>query len=334
MTTQKVPFLYDNQLCKELDIDENGIQVKNSLKNLPGQPLVSLNDINVLSFVETDLTTPLLNRLSPRLWLLATPDSTHVSALHAQIAKGRHITIREDPELHLVWHGARVFIKPLPDYLMSWAFWSYYLFPDKLMSPGDRLQRENILRAALGFIRTFFFLIRHESDFRIARQEHLIPKDVNFQTWMLFVQSFGHIGDDQVSGRYSYGELRLTRLNFWAKPLLGRWQFRKTGWQYAEHFTRYITFLLFLFATWTVILESMQVSMTGRPQWTSLATASAWFAVASMVSVTAAISVLLAAFAVLAAREIIFTIRGQTRRRRQRLGRMKALDCAPDKVDS
>lgn len=79
--------------------------------------------------------------------------------------------------------------------------------------------------------------------------ECLVPPDLKLETWMAFVKDFRYVEDWQVSGRDHYGDLRLTRLNFWAKPILRRWHFRKATWQYAEHFARYLAHLLFIFAT-------------------------------------------------------------------------------------
>jgi hypothetical protein len=41
--------------------------------------------------------------------------------------KRREIVVTEDPRLHLVWIYDRVFIKPLPKYLLSHDFWQIYL---------------------------------------------------------------------------------------------------------------------------------------------------------------------------------------------------------------
>jgi hypothetical protein len=40
--------------------------------------------------------------------------------------RGRRVTITEKPALHLVWFYERVFVKPLPKYLLSHAFSEHY----------------------------------------------------------------------------------------------------------------------------------------------------------------------------------------------------------------
>ena len=281
--------------------------------------MISLEDGDVLPFVEKELLTPSLNRMSPWLWLLATPKSTHVSALHAQIVRGRNIVITEDPELHLVWISNRVFIKPLPAYLLSYAFWSYFLLPHRALSTDDQRRTTEILQAALGFVRTYLHLIRHESDLRIAKQECLVNPGVDLEKWMAFIREFKYVEDWQVSGRYQYGDLRLTRLNFWAKPILRRWHFRKATWQYNEYFARYLAPLLFVFTTWSVILESMQVGLQSRPNWERFGDASAVFSVASLIGVLMVAAFLSGGVCILAGREIFYAIGKQIRKRRRKV---------------
>jgi hypothetical protein len=92
----------------------------------------------------------------------------------------------------------------------------------------------------MGYIRTYRYLIQHESDFVIAQQDHLrlVPLDVKWTEFCRFISTFGHIKDVDVSGRYSYGELRLLRLNFYAPFLLGKFHFEQIHGQYGDYFAR------------------------------------------------------------------------------------------------
>jgi hypothetical protein len=256
--------------------------------------------------------------MSPWLWFLAAPNSAHVSALHAQVVRGRNIVITEDPELHLVWISNRVFVKPLPAYLLSHAFWSYLVFSSKAASEKDRYRTKQILQAAMGYVRTYVHLIQHESDLRIAQREGLVSRNLNLETWAAFIKDFRAIEDWQVPGRYHYGELRLTRLNFWAKPLLRRWYFRKVYWQYAEYFAKYFAPLLFVFGMWSLVLDSMQVGLQARPNWDRFGDLSAWFSVVTLISVLAVGSFLLGGFCILAGREMRYAVGQQIRKRKRR----------------
>lgn len=101
-----------------------------------------------------------------RLWIMTTFSSANINSLHRQRVKGREIVVTEDLLLHLVWNHNRVYIKPIPRCLLSYEFRRMYL--DK---SSDRLgdSRERLQRIALGFLRTYRYLIQHESDLRIAQ---------------------------------------------------------------------------------------------------------------------------------------------------------------------
>lgn len=312
------PFRYEDELCADLILKQGQLVSKSRRQYLPGHPLVSLDNDVVQLFVEKELLTPLLDQMSPCLWFLAAPTSAHVSALHAQVVRGRNIVITEDPELHLVWISNRVFVKPLPAYLLSHAFWSYLVVSSKAGSEKGRRRMRQILHAALGYVRTFTYLIQHESDLRIAQREGLVPRELDLENWVAFIRGFKATEDLHVSGRYQYGELRLTRLNFWAKPLLRRWYFRKVYWQYTEYFAKYFAPLLFIFGMWSLVLDSMQVGLQARPRWEAFGDVSAWFSVVTLIGVLVVASFLLGGFCILSGREMRYAFGQQIRKRKRR----------------
>lgn len=67
-----------------------------------------------------------------------------------------------------------------------------------------------------------------------------------------------------MSTRYCYGELRLTRLNFYAPLLLGKLHFEQVHGQYGDFFGRLYGPLLFAFAIVSTILNSMQVALASE----------------------------------------------------------------------
>jgi hypothetical protein len=217
---------------------------------------------------------------------MTTPSSDNINALHRQRVKGREIIVTEEPRLHLVWIHNRIFIKPLPRYLLSYAFWK-----DFLDEPSDRLgeDKHSIRKAAAGFLRTYRYLIRHETDFNIAQQEHLnlIPKDVDWPSFCRFTSDLSSIDDTAVSRRYYYGELRLTRLNFYAPLLLRKFHFEQVHGQYGDFFARLYGPILFVFALVSTTLSSMQVALAAEQlvaaQWVSMWHVSRWFSVLSLV---------------------------------------------------
>ncbi|KAM0513508.1 hypothetical protein ACHAPE_007770 [Trichoderma viride] len=275
----EVPFPSDRQLCSELFIDENPRRVLTrglghldsstaasqhavNSASLPGHPWVRLRDPynEIAQFLKDELITDSLDKLAPHLWLVATQNSTHISSLTHQLVRGRQIVVTEDPGLHLTWIYERVFIKPLPEYLLSHAFWDYFLVNPS--SPIPALERKAIFRAACGFLRSYAFLIQHKSDYLLAIQEDklgLIPKSISFSNLVEFLRCFKSIPDTEVSHRYLYGDLRLTRLNFWVKIFLGRRTYFKQYGQYGAYFAQFYGPLLFVFGIITLALSSMQV---------------------------------------------------------------------------
>jgi len=276
------PFSKSNQLVHDLNAEKAGVPTA----TLPGLPSVMLaNFALVKEFLRKELWSADLESIAPRLWIMTTLSSSNINALHRQRVKGREIIVTEDPRLHLVWIHNRIFIKPLPRYLLSHAFWEMYL-----SESSDRLgnYRSDICKATTGFLRTYRYLIQHESDFNIAQQDglRLIPKDVNWESFCGFSAELCHIKDSDVSGRYRYGELRLTRLNFYAPLLLRKFHYEQVHGQYGDFFGRLYGPILFVFALVSIILNAMQVELAAEqfitPHWVSIWSVCRWFSILAM----------------------------------------------------
>ncbi|KAI9816986.1 MAG: hypothetical protein M1832_004970 [Thelocarpon impressellum] len=188
-----------------------------ALDFLPDEARMQILEPQLAARVRAELLTPELDTIAPYLWLMTTPSSAHVDPLHAQRVRGRNLVVAEDPGLHLVWAYERIYVKPMPDYLLSHAFWSHYLGNEGALPLGAH--RAAVRAAACGFVRGYAHLIRHRSDFELAQQDshRLIPRGIFFPQFARFIGAFEALDDADVSPRYAYGQLRLTRLNFWAK---------------------------------------------------------------------------------------------------------------------
>jgi hypothetical protein len=277
------PFSQVNQLVCDLDPGAGALLIT----TLPDQPSIMLNDAaHMRLFLEKELCSKDLEIIAPHLWIMTTLSSTNVNPLHRQLVKGREIIVTEEPRLHLVWIHNRIFIKPLPRYLLSQAFWEMYLDEN-----SDRLGdgQSDLRKAATGFLRTYRYLIQYESDFNIAQQDNLrlIPRDVEWTSFCQFVLELNHIEDSAVSGRYCYGELRLTRLNFYAPLLLRKFHFEQVHGQYGDFFGRLYGPILFVFALVSTILSSMQVALAAKSlvaaHWDLVWYISRWFSRVSLV---------------------------------------------------
>lgn len=258
------PFSRDGALVREpspVVSSDDGVASLSKIEKVPGWPLVAWDDRrSVLSLLERELLTTELDRMSPYLWLMATQSSANINALNRQIVKGRRIIVTEDPQLHLVWLQDRIHIKPLPKCLLSHAFWT-----DLLSSSEDgKAQRSpELVQAALGYLRTYRYLIRHESDLHIAQRDdlRLVPQDVTWEQISQFLGDLESIRDEAVSARYAFGELRLSRLNFYGRFILRRFHFERLHVQYGSYFGQFYTPLLFAFGLFALALNSMQVEL-------------------------------------------------------------------------
>ena len=109
----------------------------------------------------------------------------------------------------------------------------------------------------------------------------MIPKDdgeedITWDRFAAFIASFDQIRDDQVNPRYRYGELRLSRLNFYTRIFLPKMTFHHIHAQWRPFLGQMFTPLLSSFAVLTIILNAMQVELAveaitdKRNQWLSL----------------------------------------------------------------
>jgi hypothetical protein len=280
--------------------------------HLPGQPLIPLTSSDdIFRHIEKELLTRKLDNFSPHLWLVATQKSSHISSLHKQIVRGRQIVIAEDPELHLVWAYDRVYVKPIPKWLLSHTFWIAYI-----------CGHEELEKAAKGYLRSWYYLVRHKSDFAIAQENKLVPKREKYGAFMRFLEAFGRIPDDEVTSRYHFGDLRLTRLNFYGKFFLGEWTFFKLYGQYGPYFARFYGPLLFVFGVLSVVLSAMQVGLAVEQvgvtgSWAAFAGTSRWVAIVTLVIVVATALFLVLLWCAMLFREASYAGKDLWRKRRK-----------------
>ncbi|EJT77777.1 hypothetical protein GGTG_02882 [Gaeumannomyces tritici R3-111a-1] len=92
-------------------------------------------------------------------------------------------------------------------------------------------------------------LMKYESDLRIAQDLSLqpFPPGITWEQFCNFTPGLANIPDRDVSPRYAYGEICLTRLNFYA-PFLGKLHFQRVKYQYGTYFARFHGPILFVLA--------------------------------------------------------------------------------------
>lgn len=241
------------------------------------------------AYLESDLQTPRLDKIHKHLWLAGLPRAAR--PLHRQKLLNRTIIVTENPDEHLVWHESRVFVKPLPEYLLSYTFWMQQLEAE--------FQDESLRKAAYGLLLSYSWIVCYKHDLIIAQSAGLLPMSITWENWVIFIANFlNHIDQGSLSNvaiRYRYGELRLSRLNriyrfcpsvFSATTLIKGFASEPT-W-YKDFFVRNFSWIFALFACVTVILSAMQVGLGTEQLQRSqrFQQASAGFAIAGLVIVT------------------------------------------------
>ncbi|XPS79549.1 hypothetical protein M3J07_011549 [Ascochyta lentis] len=332
--TAVVPFSASEELYTKLHAspDNNTLYRKTSPKMkdpkdyLPGVPRIPLpisrDEAQVQDLISTYLRTELisseLNRFSPYLWLIATQNSSHISSLTHQLVRGRNVVITEKPDLHLTWIYDRVYLKPIPKVLLSYAFWKCFLVDEVERSPVVSSNKQAV-EAAKGYLRSYSHLIHHRSDFNIARENGLIPRSTSYFKLIRFLQTFEKIPDSEVSPRYLFGELRVGRLNFWFKIIFRRLAFQKIHGDYASYFARFYGPFLFAFSILSVMLSAMQVLLQAKSLKSSAAvTVIHGFSVFAMVLVAVVVTAFIAMFLILILRELTFACAGLRRKRKEK----------------
>lgn len=303
------PFQKQHQLDNELDDWLPG-------NVLPTCPRLSLDSAALKGFLVGDVCPTKLNRLAPHLWMCSAPSHTNIPPLHNHAVHNRTIVLTEDPGLHLVWETGRIFIKPLPTYLLSYTFWLRYLLNDE--SGHDK---KLVTQASLGLLRSYDYCIRHESDLHIAQQPHLnlIPPGVTWKQWCEFSSSFNAISNSDVAPRYHYGKLQHSRLHWLVRIHLRELNYYYIDGGYGDSFARYYGPLLFLFGILSVLLSAMQVGMAVEQlqsrNWIAFWALSRWFSVSSLVLCALAAFYLIASFLIKSMDELLWAARAQYRAR-------------------
>ena len=277
----------------------------------PKQLLAQLSADKASTFLMAELSTPLLDSLYSKLWLVARKEGSHIDPLHRQHLKGKQVIVSEDPKMHLIWTSDQIFIKPVPHCLLSYYFWRSFLSPGACTEKPHGLSKSqehaNFNRMlALGFLRSYSYLIRHPSDFAIARERHLIPADIDWPSWQCFIAHFHHVPNPQVAQRYHYGQMRHSRLNHLVRLTLPPerstfWFYEPLHWSTAPYMKGITTSVGFVLLTISLVLSSMQVSLAAVPG--TRATANAYWTFSVMVQ-----SAVIASWVLMAAVPFAFLI--------------------------
>jgi hypothetical protein len=216
---------------------------------------------DMTSFVSSELNVSRLDDMVDRgLWLAGRIGN--ICPLHRQRLLGRRVVITEQLDLHLLWKEAVIFIKPLPGWMLDEGFMNKYVSSDA-----------QLIEAANGFLATYARLINHRSDFRIAKDEHLLPEEMHWEDWQALGEKLATLMNDMASSRkrssprFQFGELRLVRVNmiyrFHPSYRLAHFirGYHYDNRTYQSFLRRNFTWVAVVFAYLTVVLTAMQVGL-------------------------------------------------------------------------
>lgn len=269
-TVIKPPFQRCDQLCEDLDYPcepekSSHLRSRGAGQTLPDAPRVRLNSLSqIMSHCLEDLDTVELNHLGEKLWWSgSTPD---VVSLSQQLVLERKIQVTECASVHLLWTEGVIYVKPLPAYLASFAFWQCLLDPSNAIDPDER---KRLIATSLGFLKSYASIIQRRSDFNLARRHDLLAsfEHTSFEKLIAFLSSFDAIPDKDISSRWRYGLIQLDPLNFYSAIFLRRWHLNRFESRYGAYFARFFPVVLFIFALLSVMLCAMQVILGARQLW-------------------------------------------------------------------
>jgi len=227
-----------------------------------------------VTYIEKELDLHRLTRISSWWWAVGLPIPPR--PLHYQLLIGREAIVTERMDQHLVWKDNRIFLKPIPRFLLEPWFWTHCLScnADCLCHKSAKLhdqknvqecEHRRLWKCALGFLFSYVALITHESDFYIAKEKHLLPTEVKWSAWKKFAEQIIH--DEaiyqNIDKRFIYGELRLSRLNK-IYGLLKRKGLRgyMSQWhQYSSFFRDNFAWLAASIVYVAIVLTAMQVGL-------------------------------------------------------------------------
>lgn len=280
-------------------------------------------------FIRSDLNLKQLNEVHQHLWLAGLVGPSR--SLHHQAVIGRDIILTEQADLHLTWRKDRIYIKPLPDYLLSHGVWKDVILPD-----------ERLALDAKGLLLSYLWLIRHPSDWKIATEKGLISDKINWERWtrlsVVLHDNIDHHMLTDVNPRYLHGELRLGRLDFIYRFWCPRkWSFgnlvRGYKFEYHDYPTligAYLGWILASFLYITIVLTAMQVGLaTDRLKGnTAFQNASYGFTVFSILSPVIGLTLVAAAMVVVVSLNYLFQHKRRTENRQKNQELMRSLDKA------
>ena len=156
---------------------------------------------------------------------------------------------------------------------------------------------------------------------------YLIPtvddQPMTFSSFFRFISQFEKLSNSQVAQRYSYGMLRLTRLNYMTPFLMGKLTYFHVQPQCTDYLSRFNPSVVTFFAVISTILNSIQVELAVQGlylddgvEWPRFAHGCQWVAVCVIALVAFFMVSILLFIIVMLLKELVFAITFMREKRR------------------
>lgn len=235
-----------------------------------GKRAIANPEDDVPNFLLTELSLGGLPDMLKHMWFAGA--ARPAMPLHFHVALGREIAITDRMDLHLVWTSRRLFLKPVPAFLLDPDFWESNLQCPPACTHQTPLMdscRQNLRLVAIGFLYTYVCLVASENDFHVAQEKRLLPqkKDsspIHWAAWKILARELlrGH-DPNMVHPRFLRAELRLSRINIihrlthapFINPYIRGWN------SYSDVFRDNLAWIATIIVFVTFVLTAMQVGL-------------------------------------------------------------------------
>jgi hypothetical protein len=134
------------------------------------QPLRAEHEDEVNRFLCAFFDLSRFKAIREMLWLIAVHGAPR--SLYYQKFLRREIVITEELDLHLVWPKSRIFVKPLPDFLLNYEFWETHISCEPQLH-----------QAACELLYSYCGLIRFDHDLQVVKDCNLVNADLDYRAW-------------------------------------------------------------------------------------------------------------------------------------------------------
>lgn len=209
------------------------------------------DDQSLYRFLTAEFSLRRLDAIHSKLWRVGFQRPPR--PLHTQVQLGRTIVLTHALDMHLVWGGGKIYLKPLPRYLLEPEFWIQHVPPTRPDALGGgrteaatqstqvswattttkqasaaaeattdtspSVSLSYVRKSALGLLYTYACLITHPADLKLAIDIGLMHDNggapLDWATWRRVALEILHPNNvSQIHRRFRHSELRMDRLNW------------------------------------------------------------------------------------------------------------------------